>query len=63
MSGAMMLETLHSEIVEAPLTDRELGDLASCFGAAAAPPRCALFVGACVRGSTISLIWHEATMG
>ena len=62
ISGAMML---HSEIIEAPLTDRELGDLAIGFGPPATlpPARRCFFVSDCVRGSTISLIWEEATIG
>lgn len=61
ISGDMML---HSEIIEAPLTDRELGDLTIGFGPPAMLliPRRTFFVGDCVRGSTISLIWQEATI-
>ena len=55
ISGAMML---HSEIIEAPLTDRELGDLAIGLGAPAEPlpPRRGFFIIDVARGRTISLI-------
>ena len=55
ISGAMIL---HSEITEAPLTDRELGLLAIVFGPPPTlpPARRCFFVSDCVRGNTISLI-------
>lgn len=57
----------HSETVDAPLTDLELGDLASALGKIGAllllpPPRRDFFIAECVRGRIIRRMLEQATM-
>ena len=61
ISGAIIL---HSDTVDAPLTDFELGDLAIGLGPPTMlpPPRRGFFISDCVRGNTMSLICEDATM-
>ena len=62
MSGAMML---HSDTVDKPLTDLELGDLATGFGKIDAtlppPPRRGFFI-VDVLGKTMSFMLDDATI-
>lgn len=54
----------HSETVDAPLTDLELGDLASDFEhiEVLPPPRFGFFITDCILGRTMRRILEDATM-